>query len=529
MPNDCISYQNSGYFTALIVDYLNQKEDLKNLYGHFPTLDNFEKQIQEKQVNFKNENRKTLVDVLKKQYLNTKSSVETSNNIEILSQKNTFTITTGHQLNLFSGPLYFLYKIVSTINLTNELKTKYPDFNFVPIYWMATEDHDFEEINYFNFNEKKIRWNAESTGPVGRLATDGLKEVFEVFSNELRDGDGANELRELFKDAYINNSNLAEATRFLANSLFGNYGLVILDADDSNLKCNFSPFIKNELENQSSFNNVTESIKSLKNYPIQVNPREINLFYMEDNFRERIVKIGDLYVVNNTKISFTKTEILEELKRFPKKFSPNVILRPLYQEVILPNLCYIGGGGEIAYWLEFKSNFDGLKVTFPILLLRNSVMLITEKQSKKADKLDLSVSDLFLKQSELINKKVKEFSEIEMDFSAQKNFLAQQFENLEAVVSATDSSFLGAVIAQRLKQTKGLDNLEKRLLKAQKLKYQDQIERIVALQNQLFPNQSLQERQANFSQFYEGTGNLLIEKLISDLHPLEPNFSIITV
>src|SRR4029079_7125969 len=141
MPTDSITYQNSGYFSSLINDYLNQKPELQSLYNRFPTLENFEAQIQEKQENFKG-NRSVLVSVLQKQYSETDTSELTKQNIASLGNNNTFTITTGHQLNLFSGPLYFLYKIISTINLTKELKAKYPSYNFVPIYWMATEDHD---------------------------------------------------------------------------------------------------------------------------------------------------------------------------------------------------------------------------------------------------------------------------------------------------------------------------------------------------------------------------------------------------
>lgn len=529
MPNDCISYQDSGYFTPLMIDYLNQNKDLKALYGHFPTIENFEKQIQEKQANYKNENRQTLLTVLKAQYKNIKLSEKTASNIEFLIDNKTFTITTGHQLNLFSGPLYFLYKIVSTINLTIELKKKYSDYNFVPIYWMATEDHDFEEINYFNFHDKKIRWNAESGGPVGRMSTDGLASVFEVFSKELGNSNNADELRQLFADAYLNNNTLANATRFLVNALFGAYGLVILDGDERALKQIFSPFAKEELLHQSSFKNVTDSIKMLQKYPVQVNPREINLFYMEDNFRERIVKVEELYIVNNTHISFSENELLDELNNSPEKFSPNVILRPLYQEVLLPNLCYIGGGGELAYWLELKSNFEHFDITFPILLLRNAALLITEKQSKKAKRLNVTVSELFLKQTELANKLAKKFSDIELDFSAQKTFLAKQFDDLEQLAQFTDGSFLGSVKAQKAKQIKGLDKLEKRLLKAQKIKFKDEIARVVALQNHLFPNQSLQERSSNFSDFYEEIGFALIERLLANLHPLGQDFGVVDI
>ena len=529
MPTDCISYQNSGYFSTLMNDYLNQKANLTPLYNRFPKLENFEAQINEKQSNFDNTSRETVVAVLQKQYLNVETSVLTQQNIEALNNSNTFTVTTGHQLNLFSGPLYFLYKIISTINLTNELKAKYPTFNFVPIYWMATEDHDFEEINYFNFKGKKFRWNKESTGPVGRLSTDGLADFLDIYKLELGSSTNSETLKKLFEDSYLNHDNLANATRFLANALFSDYGLVILDADNTDLKRIFIPYVKEELLHQSSHKLVLETAEKLKEYTVQVNPRDINLFYIEDNLRERILFEDGKYKINHTKIEFSESEILTLLEKHPEKFSPNVIMRPLYQEVILPNLCYIGGGGEIAYWLELKSFFESVQVTFPMLLLRNSVVLATEKQAKKADRLALSWNDLFSKQNNLINTKTRELSDFSLDLDLLKEQLRLQFESLYATAHKTDDSFLGALKSQETKQLKGLDNLEKRLLKAQKRKLNDVLERITNLQNELFPNQSLQERQTNFSEFYLEYGENLIPTLVKQLKPLQYTFNTIVL
>jgi bacillithiol biosynthesis cysteine-adding enzyme BshC len=529
MPTDCISYQNSGYFSTLIKDYLDQKPNLSNLYNRFPIADNFEGQILEKRNNYNQENRKILVTELQKQYQNTTTSKATQNNITALGLSNTYTITTGHQLNLFSGPLYFLYKIISTINLATELKTKYPNSNFVPIYWMATEDHDFEEINYFNFKGKKFRWNKSSSGPVGRLSTEGLDAVFEVFAQELGSSTPAQKIKELFQKSYLEHATLAEATRFLANELFGEFGLVILDADSAELKRTLIPYIKDELENQTSFKEVTATIEKLNEYAIQVNPREINLFYIENDLRERILLENNSYKVNNTDLSFSKEELFQLVETHPEKFSPNVILRPLYQEVLLPNLCYIGGGGEIAYWLELQSFFNAAKVSFPMVLVRNSVVLATEKQIKKADALDLSWTDLFSKQTDLVNQKTKALSEIDLDLSNVKEQLKKQFEALYTIASQTDNSFIGALKAQEIKQIKGIEHLEKRLLKAQKRKLADVLERIVQLQNELFPNQSLQERQTNFSEFYIENGEALIPILIEKLQPLEQRFEIIAI
>src|SRR5690606_17884950 len=305
--------------------------------------------------------------------------------------------------------------------------------DFVPVYWMATEDHDFEEINHFLLHEKKIVWNKPSGGAVGEFDTDGLNEVLKVLSTELGISTYAQYLKDLFEKAYLKHLNLADATRFLVNELFSDYGLVILDGNDKKLKKLFAPYVRQELQNQVSFTKVSETLNNFP-YPAQVNPREINLFYLDKNLRERIIKENDTYLINNTNLKFSETELLDILQSHPEKFSPNVIMRPLYQEVILPNLCYVGGGGELAYWLELKAFFDEVKVAFPMLLLRNSVVLVSEKQNRKREKLKLSFADLFEKQAKLVERKAKEFSEIDIEFNDLKAQLQKQFDTLKAAV-----------------------------------------------------------------------------------------------
>ena len=523
MPIKSIPFRETNYFSSMICDYLEEHTDLKPFYNRFPSLDNFAAQIEEKQLS--EANRAVLVNTLQKQYKALDTPKGTVKNIELLQQQNTFTITTGHQLNLFTGPLYFLYKIISTINLCDELSAKYPEQNFVPIYWMATEDHDFEEINYFNFKGYKVQWNRDFGGAVGELSTDGLEDVFKLFSTKLGPGKNAAYLRELFEKSYIGHSNLADATRFLANELFGEYGLVVLDANDSNLKQLFVPYIKQELLGQSSFKAVSQTITEFPNtYKVQVNPREINLFYITKGVRERIVYENEVYKVNNTDISWTKEVLLKHLNEVPERFSPNVLLRPLYQEVVLPNLCYIGGGGELAYWFEMKLMFATFDVAFPMLLLRNSALIIREAQQEKLTKLQLSISDLFLKQTELLAQKTKELSVLNIDFSAQKEFLKNQFVALYELAEQTDKSFVGAVDAQEKKQLKGLANLEKRLLKAEKRQLKEKLNSFTTLQNELFPKQSLQERNTNFSESYLEFGAELIPMLKKELKPLNAEF-----
>jgi len=523
-----IPFEKTGFFSKTMIDYLAQDSKLQSYYHNFSNIDGFAKQIQEKKTSVRSETRTVLVEALKRQYQNIEVSESTLEHIESLKSENTFTITTGHQLNLFTGPLYFLYKIMCVINLSEELAEQFPKQHFVPVYWMATEDHDFEEINYFNFKGKKVQWSRSDGGPVGRFNTDGLEEVFASFSEQLGTTRNAEYLKALFKKGYLEHNNLADATRYIANELFAAYGLVIIDGDDAALKHLFAPYVKDELLQQHSHKAVSNTISELeKEYKIQVNPREINLFYLTDTIRERIIKEGGQYVINGTDIVFSEDELLKELENHPERFSPNVIMRPLYQEVILPNLCYVGGGGEQAYWLELKAYFEKVDVPFPILLLRNSVQVISEKQQKKLDALNISLEELFLKQNELLAKKVTETSDIQFSFADAKELLNQQFLALRRVANETDASFVGAVDAQERKQTKGLENLEHRLLRAEKRKQQDLVSRITVLHDQLVPNQSLEERQRNFSEFYLEYGPTFIEALKTALQPLQLEFTIL--
>ena len=519
------------FFSSLINDYILDENKLRTLYNHFPDISNFKKQIEEKQKHFKTEKRIELTKAIKEQYKGIETSEKVSKNIELLSNNNTFTITTGHQLSLFTGHLYFIYKIISVINTAKILSEYYPDFKFVPVYWMATEDHDFEEINHFHLHNKTLHWNSTQTGMTGDFDTKSLNEVFNSFKNIIGIGKNADFLKKLFSDSYLKNNNLSSATRFLVNELFKNYGVVIVDGNHRELKRNFIPYLKNDLLQNTAYQEVSKTISEIqqidKNYSIQVNPREINLFYLTENKRNRIISTESGFKIHQTDIIFTKEEILEKLEQHPEQFSPNVIMRPLYQEVILPNLAYIGGGGEIAYWLELKRFFDTEKIPFPILMLRNSALLISECQYNKIGKLNLSIEDFFLKTNDLKNKKVKQLSDPSIDFSSLKLALKNQFDELYVIAEKTDFTFKNAVKAQEAKQLKGLEKLEKRLLKAQKRKFEDELKRVVILQNELFPNGSLQERFSNFSEFYVEQGNNFIPNLVKAFNPFDFRFSVI--
>lgn len=527
---ETISLKDSNYFSQLMLNYINKEEGLTEFYHLFPTKDNYIAQAKNKLESY--DNREILVKQIKQQLNGLELSKKQEKNLKKLTEKNTVTITTGHQLNLFTGPIFFFYKILQVIKACKELNKTQNEINFVPMFWMATEDHDFEEINHFKYSDRVIHWTKEFGGPVGRLCTKGLKEVFENFLMLIPNGNKKNQLQELINESYLSHDNLTDATRKLVHLLFKDYGLLMIDGDDKELKKLMIPTFQEELIESTSYKNVLHQNKKLEElgYSIQVNPREINLFYMnEDNSRERIVEQDGIYFVNNTSIKFTQEEILNDLHQNPDKFSPNVILRPLYQETILPNVAYVGGGGEIAYWFQLKEMFHKYNVDFPLLILRNSLLIRTQKQYEKQQKLNLSNQDLFSKSLEITKNRSIENSEIAPELPKLEQELKSIFERLENLSSLTSTSFADMIQAQKKKQLKGFDKIKKRLVHAEVKQNEDLLIRIEQLLSTLSQQNGLQERVKNFSDFDYVDLSSFIQFIEESLQPFEFEFIINTL
>ena len=526
-----IKYNDTNQFSKLFVDYTEQKDNLKKLISEYPKIENFKKQIKVKSESFDHSIRPIIKTVIKNQYKGISLNNIQKKNLNLILNKNTFTVTTGHQLNIFTGPLYFIYKIFSTINLTEILKKKYPKYDFVPMYWMATEDHDFEEINNFYCFDRVFNWDSNQSGCVGGFNTDSINNTIEELDVEISNFKSYSKIISIIKNSYLNSNNLSDATRKFVNELFKEYGLLIIDPNDKQLKSNFSKIIKSELLENLIYNHSKEYTSLIKElgYKVQVNPRDINLFYIENGKRVRIVKRKNDFITNDKVNSWTENEIIEEIKSSPERFSPNVLLRPLYQEFILPNLCYVGGPSEICYWLQLKSVFDASNISYPLLLNRNSALLISEKQSSFLKKNKLDVKDLLMEKNELEKKLVKTYSKIKFDFLPLEKALNNQFSKLRKIAEKTDKSFIGSLHAQEKKQIKGLQNLKKRLLKAEKKYHYEKINKIIEFQKSFFPSGIFQERIVNFIEFCKEDRSSFLKKLKENLNPLNNKFTVIEI
>lgn len=492
------------------------------------SLDAFEDIIEEKKKNYSSDTRFTLVNVLEKQYneiLLKDSTSKVVENIRLLKEATTFTITTGHQLAAFTGPLYFIYKILHVVKQCEELKTTYPDQNFVPIYWMASEDHDYEEIKSFSIFNRTLTWETHQSGSVGRFSMKDW-EVVKDKMHELFQNHPTSEIHSLIDS--LEGENYAQAFRNFVHTLVGNFGVVIIDGDDRELKRLFIPIIQKELKEQFSIQAVEQTNAELEREgaKIQITPREINLFYIENGLRERIQKFGDKFEIEG-KGTFSLEDLLKMLDETPECFSPNVVLRPVYQEVVLPNLCYVGGLGEMSYWLQLKRVFDAVSIQYPLILVRNSVCWIDASTSEKMEKLSLSIDQLFLDTDLLKKRFVEQNSQDELDFTRLDERIELLKNEVIETVKSVDVNLETYAIAETVRLDKQLDALKDKLYRQSKSKHEKALKMIDQIKEKLFPNGGLQERSLNFFHLCpDGNYSDKLTFIKNNLHPFSGDFLI---
>ena len=524
---DRISYRQTGKFSKIVTDYLDGAEYLRPFYNARPTAENVEEQIRQKQS--QSIDRALLVRVLQEQYGMVAQADEVQRNIESLLSSHTFTVCTAHQPNLFTGPLYFIYKILHAIKLADAWSKQLPQFHFVPVYYMGSEDADLEELNHTWIQGKKYAWATKQTGAVGRMTVDkDLLALMAEMKGQLSVLPFGADVMRLFEECYLPGRNIQTATFELVHRLFGDKGLVVLLPDQAVLKKKMHAVFEEDLFRQLPSEIVTGTCERLSAHcDVQAHPRDINLFYLADHIRERIIRVKDGFAVHNTDLRFSSEAMRTELQQHPERFSPNVILRGLFQETILPNLAFIGGGGELAYWLQLKDLFDHYRVPFPMLVLRNSFLLVEKKWQAQIEKLKISPYLLFASELQLMNHLLEQDGKIPR-LNGQLQQMEALYDALKNSASAVDISLQKHVEALKARAVYRLQQLEKKMQRAERKKHESVQLQIQSIRLQLFPADGLQERRENFSSFYAKWGRNFIDALYHHSLMLEQEFLVLS-
>ncbi len=522
-----ISFEELTHLSKRDIAYKINPEKFKDFISFMPSTNGLKQAIKARE-KFPI-NRRLLVKEINRQYAHIQTDNKVLSNISALESNDTYTIITAHQPCLFTGPLYYIYKIFSCINLADKLSQE-SNKKIIPVFINGSEDHDFEEINHCRIFGKTITWNRVSKGAVGRLDLEKLENSIYELSSILGDGVKAKTIVHQLKKSLKASSNYNDFVFRFLNYLFEAYGLVIVSMDNKAMKAAFSNVIKEELIQSKSQELVLQTQEELEKtfgFKAQAHAREINLFYLNAEGRRRIVKEKNQYSVIGSDIRWSEDQILKEVNKFPENFSPNVILRPIYQESIFPNVAYVGGGGELAYWMERKSLFNHYKTFFPVLIRRNSAMIIPSHISKTINKLGLQVSDFFIQEDKFIKEFTQNSTLVNFEIEPYKKALEEIFNNLKKDAKKIDNTLVAYIQKNLVNQQKNLSQIESKFIKFAQDKNSVQTNQIKKVFNYLFPSQGLQERSTNIFEFLTSDFIDIFEILKREMHPLDKEFLII--
>lgn len=493
-----------------------------------PELDEFEKIIQNRNLEV---NREKLHEVLSEQYRSMGNENKVRDQIDALLDARTFTVCTAHQPCLFTGPAFVLSKAISTIKLARLIQEALPAYRIVPCFVIGAEDHDVEELNHCFLFGKKITWETSQSGPLGRFDLDGIENCIIEAQSQLSHTQYGPELITLLRKAYSTGQSFAGAFQYMLNALLGEYGLLVFNMDDKRLKEVFKPWILDEVLHSSSKPLVAGTQTQLMQlgYEASAHVRDINFFYFDKGYRDRIERENGSFFISNQGLKLDEKSMADEIELHPEKFSPNVILRPLYQEVILPNLAFVGGGGELAYWMERKSQFESLGVPYPALVRRDSFMIIQPDQKNLLDQFGLTVADLAERTDLLMNRMTERLSIHELSLQEEILGIATWMDKIKSRAESIDPTLGPSIEAEKVKITKSIEHLEKKILKAEKSKLEVKLNKVRKLKEKLLPENGLQERRENFMTFYSEYGPAFIQTLVHDFNPLDRQFKLIQI
>ncbi len=524
--------RTEGGFTQLYRDYVNDYQKVGHYFEtDFHSFDSLKRYAH--RISQRIRHRSTLVEVLLEQNKHYGVGDNSINNIQSLIDDNTFAIVTGQQVGMLGGPLYTVYKTITAIKLAKHLASKFPEYKFVPIFWLEGEDHDYDEINKIGIlnqehspavieyllNGKPVTKNV---GAVGEIVLDNyLDAFFEILQKTLGHSEFRQSLIDIFKNAYAPGRTLNHAFASLMNKLFDGEGLVFISSNDRRLKKLVSPVFIKEL---SEFPRVSQliieqSAELEEKYHAQIKTKALNLFHFYKEGRHFIEPRENNFNIKGTRSLITKDEILRIAHENPELLSPNVALRPICQDTILPTLAYVAGPSEIAYFAQLKKVYQYFDLTMPMIYPRASVTLVEEKVERTLDKYQLELLEFFGDPGKIEKKIIEMVSEVKIDemFTEATQRIFDLTNEMKFGINYIDSTLLGALENTRLKIEQQLSGLKEKVIEAQKRKHEIGLRQIAKVINSIFPNRNYQERELNIGQFMNKHGLDLVQSLQSEI------------
>lgn len=516
----------------LFLDYLYEFENVSDYYKH-----NFRDREQYKKIfqNITESNNAlnlNLRDLIESQYTDLVQSTKTQNNIEAFSKENTLAVVTGQQLGILGGPLYTFYKIITAIKLSDHLNSRYDEYNFVPVFWLEGDDHDFNEIrsinifnndnNLENIGYKEEMEPEEAKQSVGLLSFDeSIVDVFNAIESTLRNTEFKGPLLENLKSIYSKNKSIKTSFRQLLHSLFDESGLVMIDPQDRHVKELLKPVFRKEIndfrEHTKSLVEVSAKLEEVYVAQAKINP--VNLFFSTDDGRYSIEPVENDFRLKRKRKSFTKEELLELVENEPERFSPNVLLRPICQDYILPTAFYVGGPAEVSYFAQVTLLYDFFKIETPIIYPRSSATLLEANINKTLYKYEVSINDIFMGVDDLKKRVVDSLTDNKVDdiFSDAFSEVEVTFDKLKEKLFEFDKTVADSSKKYRAKIFNSLNELKGKAEQAQSQKFEVTLRQLDRAGNLLFPNGQLQERIVNYIYYANKYGDVFLNTIFDKL------------
>ncbi len=551
-----VDYKKLPNFQKLFLDYVSPEgESFGKVSGFFNAgfkeNEDFYKVIEQKSQNYNAAryfDKNLLIDILRTQNVSFGGNENTAANIEKLKKDNTFAVVTGQQVGLYSGNFYTILKAVTAIKLARNLKERFPQYDFIPVFWMESEDHDFEEANHvhiINRNNELVRIGYSpitqeedetpaSVKPVGNISFDGqIKELNEQLRVNLIETDFKAKLIDSISNIYREGNDFKHAFAQFMNQIFKAHGLIFIDPSGVEVKKLLQPVFERELTTSPKMceNIIHTSAELEKDYDLQLKPKVINLFYIHNGNRYLIEpRENNRYALRNSKKRFEAEELMNALNENPENFSPNVVLRPICQDYLLPTIAYVGGPAEISYMAQLKPAYEHYDITMPVIYPRASVTILENRVSKFLKNFELTFTDVFHHKT-LVSKVVEKLSEVKVDdeLSKSQDELNKIFYDLKNVTSKVDRTLTNTVDTMKEKLYNNLDLLKSKLINAQAQKSETAMKQVEKITNNLYPHKNLQERMINVGYFLNKYDEGIMDKLFNEMDISEFEHQVIEI
>lgn len=422
---------------------------------------------------------------------------------DVLRQPESVAVVTGQQLGLFAGPLYSIYKALSAVRFAEQVEAE-TGRPAVAVFWLAGEDHDFEEVQTAVFSEgpdvHRVRYAPDSVGgPVGRmtLEADALAITLRQLEAALPEGPHRDEVLGLVGTCYRPGVSMRDAFARLLRRIAP--GLILMSVDDPRLKALAAPVFEWEVagwaETHAALEDVSRQLEA-SGFHAQVTPMPVNLFAItEDGQRLPIDPEGEGFRLRGSD-ALSRDELERWVRDEPGRLSPNVVLRPLVQDVLLPTVAYVAGPGEAAYFAQLKPVYERFGIAMPVIWPRLGLTVVDPGVAKVLDRYGLAVPDLAGDLHAHWRRLALEASDIDLEavFAEARASLDALTAQLHDPVVSTSSTLESALGAARAKMSKALDRLETKTVRVEKRTHDDVRLRLERAQAALWPGGALQER-----------------------------------